>query len=82
MLLRISSQRLSSGKLTIVVSAKFFKKAVVRNLLKRRIRAISKPFLKELSSGILVRISPGADQALFNDLKEEFKKEIKIFLKK
>ncbi|MDP1706639.1 MAG: ribonuclease P protein component [bacterium] len=82
MFLKISSQRLSSGKLTIVVSAKFFKKAVVRNLLKRRVRAISRPFLKEFSSGILVRVSPGADQASFNDLKEEFQKEIKIFLKK
>lgn len=82
MLLKISPQRLSSGKLTIVVSAKFFKKAVTRNLLKRRIRAILRPFLKEISSGILVRLGPGADRASFRDLREEAQKEIKNFFKK
>jgi len=71
----------NSQKLVVSVSAKFFKKAVVRNLLKRRVRAVLRPFSRKLETPVLVRLLPGADKVVFADLAEDLKKQANFYLK-
>lgn len=62
--------------LIINISKKVSKKAVDRNLFKRRIRKIADPYIKESDQGLKVIAKPGADKLSFGDLKKEFLNQI------
>ncbi|HXF44236.1 MAG TPA: ribonuclease P protein component [Candidatus Paceibacterota bacterium] len=53
------------------------RKAVTRNLLKRRIRAVMRPILKEKEGYFSVIARPGAAEATFADIKREILESIK-----
>ncbi len=64
-------------RLFLAVGKAVAKKAVARNLLKRRLRAIMKPLLKDENRDFLVIARPGAAEASFRELKNEIMKVIK-----
>lgn len=68
--------------ITIIIGRRITKKAVQRNLLKRRIKAIfNSVFLKNNHYDYLIKIKPGAIKASFVDLKNEIKEKLKILSK-
>jgi ribonuclease P protein component len=66
-------------KLIISVSKKVAKKAVTRNLIKRRVRAVVKPLLPKLPpKAYLLVARPGAEEIRGAALKEELAELLKI----
>ncbi|MFH7243329.1 MAG: ribonuclease P protein component [Spirulina sp.] len=63
------------GRVGIVVSQKVSKRAVVRNRLKRQVRAIMGQFLPRLRPHlwIVVNLRPGAEQCEYGDFLQELK---------
>jgi ribonuclease P protein component len=57
--------------LLIAVSAKVSKKAVVRNFLKRRIRAIMRPIVKDSKFDYFIIVKPEATKMNYQELKNE-----------
>lgn len=60
----------------IVISKKVSKKATGRNLLRRRIRAIVRPFAAENSSFFIIA-KPGALDLSFKELQNEIESQIR-----
>ncbi|OHA90950.1 MAG: ribonuclease P protein component [Candidatus Zambryskibacteria bacterium RIFCSPHIGHO2_01_FULL_44_22b] len=59
-------------KLVISVSKKISKKAVVRNTVKRRVRAVMRSLVKNLKPGIYMIVAkPGADKIKGKELEDE-----------
>lgn len=65
----------SSGQVGIVVSQKVSKRAVVRNRLKRQVRAIMALLLPQLRPRlwVVVNLRPGAEQCEYGDFLQELK---------
>jgi ribonuclease P protein component len=65
----------SSGQVGIVVSQKVSKRAVVRNRLKRQVRAIMALLLPQLRPRlwVVVNLRPGAGQCEYGDFLQELK---------
>ncbi|NPA10910.1 MAG: ribonuclease P protein component [Epsilonproteobacteria bacterium] len=59
-------------KLSVVVSKKISKKAVIRNKIKRRVRHLSREFLNK--GKIIVVVKENISSKNFEKLKDEFKK--------
>lgn len=63
--------------LFIVVKKTEYKKATERNLIKRRVRAITKPFLgKERKYDYCVIVKSGANVVSFQELKKEILRQL------
>lgn len=71
----------SFKKPVVVVGRNVAKKAVERNFLKRRIRAILRPIIKEKKEIFLIRVRPEAAQASFAELKSAISEKLKSFSK-
>lgn len=73
---------LKSGSLgkpvIIIIGRKVVKKAVQRNLLKRRIKAILQPIAKEKDKNYLVKIRLEAVKASFGELKTDILERLRI----
>jgi len=68
--------------LLIVVNTKVSKKATVRNLLKRRIRAIMRPFLKnDNQNNYVIIVKPEAVKLSYQDLKKEILEKLEKIVK-
>lgn len=63
---------------TVVVGKGVFKKAVERNLLKRRIRGVLMPFSKKLKTDFWVTTKPSVALLDFSELKDEILNQIQI----
>ncbi len=63
------------GQVGIVISQKVGKRAVVRNRLKRQVRAIMAQLLPQLNPHlwIVVNLRPGAEQCEYGDFLQELK---------
>jgi ribonuclease P protein component len=61
---------------TVIVGKSVAKKAVERNRLKRRIRAIFRPLAKESGKNYVIIAQPGSAEASFAELKEEILKKL------
>lgn len=63
------------GQVGIVVSQKVSKRAVVRNRLKRQVRAIMRQFLPQLRPRlwVVINLRPGAEQCEYGDFLQELK---------
>lgn len=72
---RSSHQHEETKQVGIVVSQKVSKRAVVRNRLKRQVRAIMAQFLPQLSPRlwVVINLRPGADQCEYGDFLQELK---------
>jgi len=73
--LLLSAPSLRATQVGIVVSQKVSKHAVVRNRLKRQIRAIMATLLPDLSSNlwIVINLRPGAEQCEYGEFLRELK---------
>ena len=77
--LKHASNRLEASRFGVVVSQKVSKKAVVRNKVKRRIRAIVAQKLQEMGEGkdfVFVAL-PGLENRDFQELEEMINKLLK-----
>jgi len=61
---------------TVIVGKSVAKKAVERNRLKRRIRAIVHPLVKKSAKNYVIIAQPGSAKASFNELREEILKKL------
>lgn len=79
-LIKIRPAGSQKSRLIISVSAKVSKRAVVRNVIKRRIRVILQPLLKTLKRDFFIVVRPGAANLTFKDLKKQIldSSEIKL----
>lgn len=70
--LKAAANDLEQYRLGIIISSKVSKKAVERNLLKRRLKEIIKKELAEISSGqdLVIIALPGACEKTFAELKQ------------
>lgn len=59
-----------------MVGKNVFKKAVERNLFKRRVRSILLPVSKRRKTGFRVRANPSAAKLKFAEIKEEILKQL------
>ncbi|MBI4034258.1 MAG: ribonuclease P protein component [Candidatus Brennerbacteria bacterium] len=57
--------------LRIVVGKAAVKGAVPRNLLKRRIRAIMRPAIRDSRAGFVIIVKPGAADLTYKELQKE-----------
>jgi len=64
-------------RLFLAVGAAVSKKAVIRNRLKRRLRVIMRPILKDKNGDFLVVARPGAVNLTFTELRKEIREKIK-----
>ncbi len=71
---KIKPKKSLKKPIMIIIFKNYSKKAVERNLIKRRIRAILRPFIKE--NDFLVLVKPEAKQLNFLQLKEEILRQI------
>lgn len=71
----VDSQQATPTRIGISVSQKVSKKAVVRNRLKRRIRAACRQLLPEISPGckIIVGVRPGSQECEYGDFLQELR---------
>lgn len=69
-------KEIQEKSLFIAVSKAAVPSAVKRNLLKRRIRAIIRPFVERGGNNFFVVVKKGADMVSFEDLKREIVKAI------
>jgi ribonuclease P protein component len=74
--LKIYRQNNPERLLEIVIGKKNIKKSVTRNLIKRRLRAILRPYLAA-DKKIVVVVGPGADILSFAELKNLIESELK-----
>ena len=81
---RIITNSLAAHRIGFIVSTKVSKKAVVRNMVKRRLRAIISGYLAMLAklkpSDIVIITFPGVEKASFEELRiviDEIFKKIK-----
>lgn len=74
--LRVRRTPLSFSRFAFIVSNKVAKRAVARNLLKRRLRAITRALLPEISKGfdVLVTALPQSTAVAHRDIEEIYKK--------
>jgi len=77
LVVKIKPRGSQAKQLLLIVGGAVAKKAVVRNRLKRRLRAIMRPILKDKDNDFLIIARPGAAEATFSALKEEIKKILK-----
>ena len=75
-MIKIYKSRQSKNKVWIRVSKKVSKKAVVRNKVKRRIRAVLQEVNEDLTPYVISAL-PGADQIEFSELRQILLKRIK-----
>lgn len=61
----------------IVVGGRVSKKAVKRNLLKRRIKAILQPIAGKSERNLIVIVKPEAAEKTYQELKEEIETKIR-----
>jgi ribonuclease P protein component len=78
LILKVSFEK-EGKKFGFLVSKKFFKKAVQRNKLKRRLREILRERVEEIKDGVRIVFIPlaGLEKKDFRELKEIFEKLIK-----
>lgn len=57
--------------LRVVLSKGVAKRAVVRNLLKRRIKAVMRPVIEEADTGFVIIVRPGAASLSYKEIEEE-----------
>ena len=78
--LKVIKNNLESSRFGFIVSQKISKKAVIRNKIKRRLRAIIREKIPELKKGLDVAIivQPGIEKESFQSLEENI---AKIFFK-
>mgnify|MGYP001333869719 CR=1 FL=1 len=69
--------RVRYKSLAVNIGKSVSKKATERNLLKRRVRAIAQPLIKNKNRKIIIIIKPEALKKSFSELKAEINKEIK-----
>lgn len=62
----------------VVVGRGTAKRAVQRNLLKKRIKAILQPVFKECGNNYLIRVRPETAQASFTELRKVIWEKLKI----
>ncbi len=77
LVVRVKPRGSQAKRLFLAVGTAVSKKAVVRNLLKRRLRAVMRPILKDNKEDFLVIAKPGAQLLTFAELKEEVGRKIK-----
>jgi len=72
LILKFIENNLENSRIGIIVSQKVSKKAVIRNKIKRRIRAIIRENLSRMKRGIdiVLLILPGLEKRNFWELKE------------
>lgn len=63
--------------LEIAVSKKNIRRAVGRNLFKRRVRSILRPYLSKNNRKITVIAGPGAENLAFSDIKRFIEENLK-----
>jgi len=63
--------------LVIVVGTRVSKKATTRNLLKRRIRAIMRPVMKNRINDYVIIVKPETTKLTYLELKEEIESKIR-----
>jgi ribonuclease P protein component len=73
----LNSDSSASLRFAVVVSKKVSKKAVVRNLLKRRVREIMKSYAEKIFTDLLIIAKPGSEQLSFTGILVEIEKLIK-----
>lgn len=73
--IKIKPKRSLKKPIMIIIFKNFSKKAVERNLIKRRIRAILRPLIK--NNDFLVFVRPAAKNLNFLMLKKEIFKQLK-----
>lgn len=62
--------------LIVTVSKKTAKRAVDRNLIKRRIRAIMRPYLKTPNKDFMIIAKSGIIEVPFSELKKQIEKHL------
>jgi len=67
---------LEKKRLVIIIGKRVSKKAVRRNKLRRRIRAIMQLAMKNPNKDYTVIVKPGAEDLTYPELKEEIKHQI------
>lgn len=72
---KFSENQKKHTRFGFVIGAKFSKKATQRNLVKRRLRAVAKSFLKNIKPGLDIVIWPkaGVKGAKYQELAENLK---------
>lgn len=70
--LRVKEEKGGQSRFAFVISSKIAKKAVTRNLFKRRCRAIASYLLKDINDGFLAvfMAKNGSESASFSTLRE------------
>jgi ribonuclease P protein component len=78
--IRYKENGLDYSRIAVVVSAKVSKRAITRNLIKRRVRVVVKPLMSEFSKNfdIIINVMSPTLNIDFNNLQ----KELNNFLKK
>jgi ribonuclease P protein component len=66
------------GRLFFIIPKSDFKKATIRNLLRRRIRVIMREFLKNRNYEYTIIVRRGAEKLLFLELKKEIEEALHI----
>lgn len=74
--LRIKPRGVAKNSFVVSVGKSVARRAVDRNKIKRRIRVILRPFLKNQDETIVVIVRPEAAKKKFQELKEEILKSI------
>jgi len=80
LLLRVISNNLQFSRFGFIISQKVSKKAVVRNKIKRRLRAIireSLPKIKKGIDGVIIIVGSGIENNSFKEIKEKVGRLIK-----
>lgn len=79
--IRIKIRDLRARRFVVSVSKKVLKKAVDRNLVKRRFRAILLPFVKKNKNRtIMIIAKQGILETSFRDLKDQIEKTLPSYL--
>ena len=68
--LKYCKNKLSHARATVVVGTKVSKRAVVRNLVKRRLREALRPLMPSIKGpfDILISVRPGSDKKTYAEL--------------
>lgn len=80
LLFKVLENKIKKTRIGIIVSQKVSKKAIERNKLKRRIREIIRPELKNIKTGIdgVIIVLPGLGKSSFQETRKDI---LKIFEK-
>jgi ribonuclease P protein component len=62
--------------LKVILGKSVAKRAVLRNLLKRRIRAVMQPIISESDADFVIIVRPGAADLSYEELRKELVREV------